>query len=69
MANELVQIPIAEKAVLSLNEAAAYSNIGIHKLQQICNTDAGKKFAFKNGNRNMIKRKAFDAWLEKVEQI
>lgn len=69
MANELVQISIAEKAVLSLNEAAAYSNIGIHKLQQICNTEAGKKFTFKNGNRNMIKRKAFDSWLEKVEQI
>ena len=69
MANELVQISIAEKAVLSLNEAAAYSSIGVHKLQQICNTDEGKKFTFKNGNRNMIKRKAFDAWLEKVEQI
>ena len=69
MANELVQIPISEKAVLSLNEAAAYSSIGIHKLQQICNTDAGKKFSFKNGNRNMIKRKAFDKWLESIEQI
>lgn len=69
MANELVQISIAEKAVLSINEAASYSNIGIHKLQQICNTSEGKKFSFKNGNRNMIKRKAFDKWLEKVEQI
>lgn len=69
MANELVQIPITEKAVLSLNEAAAYSNIGIHKLQQICSSEAGKKFSFKNGNRNMIKRKAFDAWLESIEQI
>lgn len=69
MANELVQIPISEKAVLSINEAAAYSNIGIHKLQQICSSEEGKKFSFKNGNRNMIKRKAFDSWLEKVEQI
>lgn len=69
MANELVQIPITEKAVLSINEAAAYSNIGIHKLQQICSSEEGKKFAFKNGNRNMIKRKAFDKWLESIEQI
>ena len=69
MSDEKIIIPISEKAVLSINEAAAYSNIGIHKLQQICNTDVGKKFAFKNGNRNMIKRKAFDAWLESIEQI
>ena len=69
MSDEKIIIPISEKAVLSINEAAAYSNIGIHKLQQICNTDAGKKFSFKNGNRNMIKRKAFDAWLESIEQI
>ena len=69
MANELVQIPISEKAVLSINEAAAYSNIGIHKLQQICNTDDAKSFVFRNGKRFMIKRKAFDKWLESIEQI
>lgn len=69
MSDEKIIIPISEKAVLSINEAAAYSSIGIHKLQQICSSEEGKKFAFKNGNRNMIKRKAFDAWLESIEQI
>ena len=69
MSDEKIIIPIAEKAVLSLNEAAAYSSIGIHKLQQICNTDEAKSFTFRNGKRFMIKRKAFDKWLEKVEQI
>ena len=69
MSDEKIIIPIAEKAVLSLNEASVYSNIGIHKLQQICNTDDAKSFVFRNGKRFMIKRKAFDSWLEKVEQI
>lgn len=69
MSDEKIIIPIAEKAVLSLNEASVYSNIGIHKLQQICNTDDAKSFVFRNGKRFMIKRKAFDSWLESIEQI
>ena len=69
MSDEKIIIPISEKAVLSLNEASVYSNIGIHKLQQICNTDDAKSFVFRNGKRFMIKRKAFDSWLESIEQI
>ena len=69
MADERVEIPIAEKAVLTISECASYSNIGINKLQKLCNSEEGKAFTFRNGKRFMIKRKAFDSWLEKVEQI
>ena len=69
MADERVEIPIAEKAVLTISECASYSNIGINKLQKLCNSEEGKSFTFRNGKRFMIKRKAFDSWLEKVEQI
>lgn len=49
------EIPIWEKSNLSLEEAAAYSGIGINKLREITNEDRCK-FVLWVGNKRLIKR-------------
>ncbi len=58
-----IVVPIWEKANLTLEEAAAYSGIGIHKLREISN-DKGCEFVLFVGSKRLIKRKIFDAWIE-----
>lgn len=59
-----MDIPVCEKAVLTLEEAAAFSNIGINKIRQITD-DESCSFVLWNGNRRLIKRKKFEQFLEK----
>lgn len=57
------EIPIWEKMNLTLEEAAAYSNIGINKLRKMTN-DPRCSFVLWNGNRNkLIKRKEFEKFI------
>lgn len=56
------KIPIAEKLALTLEEAAAYSNIGINKLREITN-DADCEFVLFVGNKRLIKRKVFEKYI------
>lgn len=57
------EIPIWEKSNLSLEEAAAYSGIGINKLREITNEDRCK-FILRVGNKRLIKRRLFDQSIE-----
>ena len=59
MANE--RVPVWEKANLSLEEAAAYFGIGINKLRDMTNDE--------NGSKRLIKRKAFERYLESAYSI
>ena len=62
------EVPIWEKSNLTLEEAAAYSGIGINKLREITN----KKdccFVLWCGNKRLIKRKLFDKYLEKAYSV
>ena len=58
-----IVVPIWEKSCLTLEEAAAYSGIGIHKLREISN-DKHCDFVLFIGSKRLIKRKLFDAWIE-----
>ncbi len=58
-----IVVPIWEKSCLTLEEAAAYSGIGIHKLREISN-DKSCEFVLFIGTKRLIKRKLFDAWIE-----
>ena len=49
-------VPIWEKSNLTLEEAAAYSGIGINKLREITNEDKCK-FVLWVGNKRLIKRR------------
>ncbi len=62
------EVPIWEKANLTLEEAAAYSNIGINKLREITNEN-GCTFVLFCGNKRLIKRKLFDKYLEPLYTI
>ena len=62
------EIPIWEKSNLSLEEAAAYSGIGINKLREITNEDRCK-FVLWVGNKRLIKRCLFDHFIEQAYSI
>ena len=62
------EIPIWEKSNLSLEEAAAYSGIGINKLREITNEDRCK-FVLWVGNKHLIKRRLFDQFIEQAYSI
>jgi hypothetical protein len=61
-------VPIWEKANLTLEEAAAFSNIGINRLREISD-DKNCAFVLWVGSKRLIKRKAFEAFLEKSYSV
>ena len=62
------EVPIWQKGTLSIEEAAAYSGIGMHKLREIAKSPECN-FALYVGQRLMIKRRKFDMYLEESETI
>lgn len=56
-------VPIWEKSLLSLTEAAVYFGIGINKLRDMTN-DESCPYVLWNGNKRLIKRKEFERYLE-----
>ena len=62
------EIPIWEKANLTLEEAAAYSGIGTGKLREITN-DEDCNFVLWVGNKKKKKKQLFDKYLEQVYSI
>ena len=62
------EVPIWEKSNLSLEEAAAYSGIGVNKLRDITN-DKNFKFVLWVGNKRLIKRRLFDQFIEHTYSI
>ena len=68
MINTKPEVPVWQKSNLTLEEAAAYSGIGINKLREITNDDRCK-FVLWNGNKRLIKRRLLDAYLEECYSI
>ncbi|MBQ8830061.1 MAG: helix-turn-helix domain-containing protein [Oscillospiraceae bacterium] len=62
------QVPVWEKANLSLEEAADYFGIGINKLREMTN-DTDCKFVLWNGSKRMIKRRVLEKYLEESFSI
>lgn len=62
------KIPIWEKSNLTLEEAAAYSGIGINKLRAISNEE-NCKFVLWVGSKRLLKRKLLDQYLESIYSI
>ena len=57
-------IPLWQKSNLTLEEAAAYFNIGINKLRQFTDTKEGEKYILWVGNKRLIKRVLFEKHLQ-----
>ena len=62
------EVPIWEKANLTLEEAAAYSGIGTGKLREITN-DKNCNFVLWVGNKRLIKKRLFDKFIEQAFSI
>lgn len=58
------EIPVWQKANLTLEEAAAYFNIGINKLREITNSKECERCILWVGNKRLIKRILFESYLE-----
>lgn len=56
-------VPIYEKVTLTIEEAAAYSGIGVNKIRELAN-DPKNNISLSIGRRMLIKRKAFEKFLD-----
>lgn len=60
-----ITIPIWEKLTLTVEEAAAYSNIGINKLYELI-SEPGCSFVLLIGTKKkVIKRKEFEQFIQR----
>lgn len=62
------RVPIWEKMALTVDEAAAYSSIGVHKIRELCD-DPRCPFVLFVGRKRLIKRKAFENYMNKRYEI
>lgn len=61
-------VPVWEKAMLTLEEAADYTGIGLQKLRDI-SSDGQCDFVLWNGSKRMFKRRKLVDFLEKTYSI
>ena len=64
----MIEIPIWEKSNLTLEEAAAYSGIGINRLRKLSDSE-NCPFVLWVGNKRMLKRRKLDEYLERMYSI
>ena len=62
------EVPLWEKMTLTIEEASAYSNIGLNKLREMCDKPHCS-FVLFVGRKKLIKRKAFEEYISKRDEI
>lgn len=62
------KVPIWEKAALTLEEAAEYSNIGINRIREISNSPRCN-FVIFVGKKRLIKRKEFERYISENTEL
>ena len=65
---EKISVPVWEKMNLTIEEAAAYSNIGINKIDDMAKSP-GCPFVLYIGRKKLIKRKEFEKYIEHTEEV
>ena len=66
--NKKYYVPIWKKSNLTIEEAVAYSGIGRDKLRDMTSKE-DCPFVLWIGNKRMIKRRVFDAYIDKMYSI
>lgn len=56
------EVPIQEKLLLTIKEAAMYSNIGINRIDSMLREE-GCPFVLFVGSKKLVKRREFEAYL------
>lgn len=62
------EVPIWEKSNLTIEEAAAYSGIGMNKLRELTD-DERCQFVLWIGTKRLVKRRKLDEYIEKAYSI
>ncbi len=62
------KVPIWEKACLTIEETAQYSNIGIHKIRELLKSPRCT-FVLYIGSKKLVKRKEFLEYISKNIEI
>lgn len=65
----MVEIPIYQKLNLTIEEAAAYSNIGINRLYELIKRPDSSSFILYVGKKRLFKRKPFEEYLMKQVEV
>lgn len=63
-----LEIPFWLKVTLTIKEAAAYSNIGINKIEELLKQPKCD-FVLYVGNKKLVKRKEFENYISKSLEI
>lgn len=56
------EVPIQEKLLLTIKEAAMYSNIGINRIDSMLREE-GCPFVLFVGSKKLVKRREFEAYI------
>ena len=65
---ESLEIPFWLKLTLTIKEAAAYSNIGINKIEELLKQPKCD-FVLYVGNKKLVKRKEFEQYISRSLEI
>ena len=60
---QVTSLPIDRKTLLSIREAAEYSNIGINKIDELLK-QPNCPFVLYVGTKKLVKRRAFEEFIE-----
>lgn len=63
-----LEVPIWKKSTLTIEEAAAYSGIGQHKLRELTDSEECL-FVLWIGNKRLIKRRELDNFISRMYSI
>ena len=66
--NNKYYVPISEKVLLTVEEAASYINIGVNKISELLNNPLCE-FVLHVGKKRLVKRKEFEKYIEKTLEI
>lgn len=62
------EVPVWEKTTLTLEEAAAYTGIGVHKLREITD-DESNQLVLWAGRKRLIKRKPLEKYIDQTYSV
>lgn len=63
------EVPIPQKLLLTVEEAAIYSNIGINKIYNLINNPLCTFVLYVGNKKRLIKRKEFEEYISKNMEI
>ena len=69
MGNSESKVPLWEKYILTIQEAAEYFHIGEKKLRKLVEERTDADYLIMNGNLVMIKRKLFEKYLDESASV